>query len=83
MAIKFLSVIIMNIGAALTQLNPNTLQILTKGMSLHINGKRNNMKTSALDVCIFIFNQIGSENYMQLMNYSLNQHEIMAMSQAM
>lgn len=83
MAIKFLSVIIMNIGPTLTQLNPNTLQVLTKGMSLHINGKRNNMKTSALDVCIFIFNQIGSENYMQLMNYSLSPEEILSMGQAM
>ena len=62
----------MNIGGALTQINPGTLQTIMKGMSLLINGKRNNLKTSALDVCIFIFNQIGSENYLQLMNYSLN-----------
>ncbi len=74
---------IMNVGASLTQLNPSTLQMLTKGMSLHINGKRNNMKTSALDVCMFVFSQIGSENYIQLMNYSLNQQEIMTMTQAM
>ena len=73
----------MSIGGALTQLNPSTLQMLAKGMSLHINGKRNNMKTSALDVCVFIFNQIGSENYIQLMNYSLTQQEIMSMGQAM
>jgi hypothetical protein len=52
-------------------------------MSLLINGKRNNMKTSALDVCVFICNQIGSENYMQLMNYSLNQQEILEMGKAM
>ena len=82
-AIKLLSVLIMNIGGALTQINPGTLQMIMKGMSLLINGKRNNLKTSALDVCIFIFNQIGSENYLQLMNYSLNQQEILQMGQNM
>ena len=59
MALKLLSVLIMNIGNSLTQINPNTLQMLMKGMSFLINGKRNNMKTSALDVCVFIYNQIG------------------------
>jgi hypothetical protein len=73
MALKLLSVLIMNIGDSLTQINPNTLQMLMKGMSFLINGKRNNMKTSALDVCVFIYNQIGSENFLQLLNYSLSQ----------
>jgi hypothetical protein len=59
-AIKLLSVVIMNIGNSLTQLSPGTLQMLMKGMSLLVGGKRNNMKTSALDVCVFICNQIGS-----------------------
>jgi hypothetical protein len=68
-----LSGIISNIGANLTQINPQTLQILMKGMSALINGKRNNMKNGALDICLFIYNQIGSENYLQLMNYSLGQ----------
>ena len=54
-----------------------------KGMHYLITGKRNTMKTSALDVCIFIFNQIGSENYLQLMNYSLQQNEVAVMGQAM
>jgi len=57
----------------LTQINPHTLQILMKGMSALINGKRNNMKNGALDICLFIYNQIGSENYLQLINYSLGQ----------
>ncbi len=34
-------------------------------------GKRNNMKTSALDACVFIYSQIGSENFLQLMKFSL------------
>lgn len=41
------------------------------------------MKTSALDVCIFICNQIGSENYIQLSNYALNGQEVISMTQMM
>jgi hypothetical protein len=63
----------MNIGKNLTQINPSTLQIIMRGMSFLINGKRNNMKTYALDICLTIFSQIGSENYLQLMNYSLSE----------
>lgn len=73
LAIKLLSGIISNIGGNMTQINPSTLQMIMKGMYFLINGKRNNMKTGALDICIFIYNQIGSENYLQLMNFSLAQ----------
>jgi hypothetical protein len=73
----------MNINGALTQINPNTLQTLMKGMSLLISGKRNNMRTSALDVCIYICTQIGSENFLQLLNYSLSQLEVTTVGQAM
>ena len=66
-----LSGIISNIGNNITQMNANTLQMIMKGMYFLINGKRNNMKTGALDICIFIYNQIGLENYLQLMNFSL------------
>jgi hypothetical protein len=59
-AIKMLAGILTNLSTTLTQINPNTLQIIMRGMSFHIHGKRNNMKTSALDVCLFIFNNIGS-----------------------
>lgn len=78
-----LAAMLTKIGGAITQINPNTLQGIMKGMSLLINGKRNNMRTNALDLCLFIYNQIGSENYLQLMNYSLPQNEIMQMGQAM
>jgi len=83
LAIKMLAAILQNIGPSLTQIHPNTLQILMKSLSLLINGKRNNMKTSALDVCIFMCNQMGSENFLQLMNYSLDQSETMIMGQQM
>ncbi len=45
---------------------------MMKGMSYLIRGKRNNTKTNALEICLFIYNQIGNENYLQLMNYSLS-----------
>ena len=83
MSLKLLSVLIMNIGPSLTQINPNTLQMLMRGMSFLSNGKNNGMKTSALDVCVFIYNQIGSENFLQLLNYSLSQEEVNNMGQAM
>jgi hypothetical protein len=57
--------------------------MLMKGLSFLINGKRNNMKTSALDVCVFIYNQIGSENFLQLLNYSLSQEEVNILGNAM
>ncbi len=71
-AIKMLAGILSNIGGSITQINPNTLQIMMKGMSYLIRGKRNNTKTNALEICLFIYNQIGNENYLQLMNYSLS-----------
>ena len=83
MALKMLGFTLQKISGAITQINPNTLQGIMKGMSLLISGKRNNMRTLALDLCLFIYNQIGSENYMQLMNYSLDQGQVMAMGQAM
>lgn len=73
----------MNIGNALTQINPNTLQGLIRGMHLLVEGKRNNMKTSALDVLMFIANQIGSENFMQLLNYSLSEDDVKAVIKAL
>jgi uncharacterized protein (DUF1697 family) len=54
-----------------------------KGLSFLINGKRNNMRNTSLDICMFIFGQIGSENYLQLMNYALDEQEVAAMGQAM
>ena len=82
-AIKLLAGILSSLNNSITQVNPNTLQIIMRGMHYLINGKRNTMKISALDVCLYIFNQIGSENYLQLMNYSLQEHEVAEMGQAM
>jgi hypothetical protein len=59
-SIKLLAAMIAGVGGGLTQLNPSTLQTIMKALSLLIEGKRNNLRTNALDICLFIFNQIGS-----------------------
>lgn len=59
-AIKLLAAMVAGVGGGLTQLNPVTLQTLMKALSLLIEGKRNNLRTNALDICLYIFNQIGS-----------------------
>ena len=74
-----LATMLQKIGGSLTQMNPNTLQGMMRGLSLMINGKRNNMRGHALDICLFIYNQIGAENYLQLMNYSLSEGEVRSM----
>ena len=76
MALKMLATLLEKFQGALMQMNPDTLQGLMRGMSLLINGKRNNMRTMALDICMFIYGQIGGENYLQLMNYALPQNEV-------
>ena len=73
-AIKLLAGILQSLSASIPQINPNTLQTIMRGMYDLITGNRNTLKTSALDVCLFIYTQIGSENYLQLMNYSLQQN---------
>ena len=82
-SIKLLAGILSSLSGNLTQINPNTLQKIMQGMHYLINGKRNTTKTSALDVCLFIFNNIGAENYLQLMSYSLKESVVLAMGQAM
>ena len=44
LSIKLLAGVLTNVSAALTQINPNTLGHIMKGMSYLIKGKRNNMK---------------------------------------
>ena len=48
-----------------------------------ISGKRQNLHNQALDICIYIYNLIGSENYLYLMNFSLKPEEVQAMGTAM
>ncbi len=83
MALKLLTVLVQNIGGSITQLNPNTLKIIMIALSFLIDGKRADFKTSALDICFNIYMSIGSENYMNLMNYSLDNQRVQSMGTAM
>lgn len=82
-ALKLLAAICANIGTDMTKLDGNTLSMITKSLSFLINGKRNSMRTNALDICVFLVGQIGVENYLQLMDFSLAHEEKEAMKQAM
>ena len=48
-----------------------------------IKGKRQNLHNQALDMCIYIYNLIGNENYLYLMNFSLPAEEVAVMGNAM
>lgn len=65
------------------QLSENSLLTLMRCFSAIIDGKRQNLSKQAIDMCIFIFNCIGSENYMKLMQYCLKPEEIQSMGNAM
>lgn len=41
------------------------------------------MKTWALDICMYIYNQIGQENYLSLMNHTLTTEQIQSMGKSM
>lgn len=41
-----------------------------------IEGSRPNVKNWGLEICMFIFNLIGSANYLTLINYVLSQEEV-------
>ena len=83
MALKLLQVLVQNIGNSITQLNPNSLKTIMIALSHLIDGKRADFKTMSLDICLTIYKNIGSENYMNLMNYSLSNEKVQSMGKAM
>lgn len=64
-------------------LNPETLQNIMKNLSGLVEGKRQNLRNQGLDICLYIYNLIGSENYLSLMNYSLKSEEVNSMGASM
>jgi molybdopterin converting factor small subunit len=70
-AVKLLAVLIQKIGGSFVQLNHTTLQELMKNLLSLVDGKRQNLRNLGLDICLSIYANIGSENYLSLMNYSL------------
>lgn len=82
-SIKLLARIIQNVKHSIMQLSPDALQNMMKNLFTVIDGKRQNLKNSGLDICLYIYNLLGSQNYMSLMNYSLKPEEVQAMAMAM
>jgi hypothetical protein len=64
-----------NLGSLIAQLKPETLQRIMKCLTYLLNSKRQNVKGWALQICMHIFGQIGSQNYLQLMDYVLSNEE--------
>lgn len=83
LSIKLLARLIENIGGSIIHLNPNTLQNMMINLYLLVDGKRQNLRNQGLDICLYIYNLIGSENYLSLMNYSLKPEEVQNMGQSM
>lgn len=65
------------------QLGENTLMTLMRCFSALIDGKRQNLSKQSLDICMFICQSIGSENYMKLMQFCLKPEEQQSMGNAM
>lgn len=82
-SIKLLFILIKNVEGALMQLDPQALSYIMKAMAFLIDGKRQNMKTQALDMCMFMYNVMGGHNYMKLMEYALSPEEMQPMIQGM
>jgi hypothetical protein len=75
-AVKLLARLIENLGGNIVKLQPETLQKVMKALTVMIDGKRQNTKNWALEICMYVFNLIGSQNYLSLMTYVLTQEEI-------
>jgi hypothetical protein len=78
-----LAVLIEKVGSSMMQLSENTLLTLMKALSILVDGKRQNLRILALDICMFICESIGGDNYLTLMNFCLNENEIRSMGTLM
>lgn len=75
-AIRLLARLLQNLGAGIGQLRPETLQKLMKALVFLIDGKRQSNKNWGLDICMFMYNLVGSGNYFNLMSYTLTPEEL-------
>jgi hypothetical protein len=69
--VKLFEALIKKIGPGVMSLNENSLMTLMKCLSILVDGKRQSISKNALDICIFICQSIGSENYLKLMQFCL------------
>lgn len=75
LSLKLLAVLIQSVNIAIMQLNSDTLTSIMRCLSSLIEGKKQNMKLSALDICMYICNSINCDNYLQLMQFCLKENE--------
>ena len=83
LSVKLLAKLIEKVGQQIGQLNPETLQEIMRALQVLISGKRQNLHNQSLDICLYIYNLVGSDNYLYLMNFSLKPEEIPVMGSAM
>lgn len=60
LSIKLLAKLIEKVGNQIGQLNPDTLKDIMHALEVLIEGKRQNMQKQALDICMYIYNILGS-----------------------
>lgn len=83
LALKLLEALVQKIGSGVMQLSENTLMGLMKCFSNLVDGKRQNMSKQTLDICMFVCQAIGSENYLKLIQYCLTPEEQQSMTNSM
>lgn len=52
-------------------------------LSRQLDGKRPNVKSWANEICMFIFNTLGTDHFVQLMNFALTQEDVNKMMSSM
>jgi hypothetical protein len=68
--------LIQNVGGAIAQLKPETLQKVMKALVFLLDGKRPNTKNWAIQICMYVYGLIGNQNYYNLMMYVLSPEEV-------
>jgi hypothetical protein len=75
-SIKIMAKLIQNVGGAIAQLKPETLQKVMKALVFLLDGKRPNTKNWAIQICMYVYGLIGNQNYYNLMMYVLSPEEV-------
>lgn len=71
LSVKLLAALLQKVGSGIMQLSEDTLTRIMKALSTMVDGKRQTLRTSALDICMFVCESIGSDNYLKLMQFCL------------
>lgn len=82
-SIKLMAKLIENLGGGLAQLKPETLQKVMKSLTFLLDGKRQNTKNWSVQICMYIYNLIGNQNYYNMMMYVLSPEEVQVINTLM